>query len=89
MQIENNTVRNTKPQISYIYFTMNFEADGIQEVIIKNNRFENVQYISPGFFKCIKVGTDNAKFTFTNNYFSNVANVINSFALALLYAPVI
>jgi len=56
IRIENNTVKNTgsQPITSYIYFTLNFNDDGHQEVIIKNNRFDNVNYFSPGFFRCLK-----------------------------------
>ena len=42
IQFENNTVYNSKPMMSFIYLTMDFISDGIQEAVIKNNHFQNV-----------------------------------------------
>ncbi len=57
---------------------MNFIEDGIQEALINNNQFINVQYFNPGFFRGIKPGIKGFKVNFTNNYFEKVFNVRES-----------
>jgi hypothetical protein len=89
--IENNTVRNSgpAPSLSYIYFTMNFNDNGVQEAIIRNNRFENVQYSAPGFFRILKTKPQNLKIAFENNVFARVANTLEAFPIATLSAPAV
>lgn len=75
VDISNNTVTNKVQRITYIYYTMNFNDDGIQEVVIKNNYFQGVQYFSPGIFKFTKTKRLNWTVTFDNNYFTNMSNI--------------
>jgi hypothetical protein len=65
---------------------MNFNDDGNQEVIISKNRFENIEYYSPGFFKFTKSKMMNWTVTFSDNIFKNVYNIIEGTSLATFVA---
>jgi hypothetical protein len=82
---ENNTVENQDRQrLSFIYFQMNLNKDGLQDAYINNNRFINVQYIQPGLVRAVKDEANTAGSTiigkgfrvfFQNNYFERITNV--------------
>ena len=67
--IENNTFINNGPvpTINYIYFTISFLDYGVQDVIIRNNNFKNLQYIDPGFFRVTKTTQENFNLVFEDN----------------------
>ena len=66
---------------------MNFADYGIQEVVIRNNYFRNVQYVAPGFFNCKKSTQANFFITFQNNSFMGVQNFLAATPLVSLQAP--
>ena len=49
---------------SYIYFTLKMTEDGIQDVTIRDNKFINVSYITPGLIRVQKLSTSNMKVDF-------------------------
>ena len=74
--ISNNVFLNSVSRITYIYFTMNFNDDGIQEVEINNNTFDNIQIFSPGLFKLTKTKRVNWTVSFSDNHFRRIKNVL-------------
>eukprot|EP00347_Sterkiella_histriomuscorum_P013996 403362565 len=86
--IKNNSLINRdQVRLSYIFFTLKFLEDGIQNVIISDNKFANISYYSPGLIVVQKLNMKNLKVTFTNNYFENVYNDVVETPVAVLFAP--
>jgi hypothetical protein len=61
---------------------MNFNDDGIQEVVINNNTFDNIEIFSPGLFKFTKTKMVNWTVSFSDNHFRRIKNVLEGTSVA-------
>eukprot|EP00347_Sterkiella_histriomuscorum_P010201 403377217 len=87
--IQNNTLVNTdQVRLSYIFFTLKFQEDGIQNVIFKGNTFINASYYTPGIFVVYKFNMKNLMVTYENNYYQNVYNDLQESPVAYINAPI-
>ncbi|CDW90254.1 UNKNOWN [Stylonychia lemnae] len=87
MIIQNNTIQNSYPTMSFIFFTFKFQKEGKQSVIIKDNKISNLTYFNPGVFVIQKFNQLDLDIVFENNYFENIENLFVETSFILVNSP--
>ena len=57
---------------------------GVQEVIVRDNKFTNVSYNTPGLISVSKANMLNMDVQYQNNYFENIFDITNPYSVTYI-----